>query len=56
MNKDAQEEANLQNVFWLACIGTKEGMAKEINARVGTSIMNPIMRHLDGLRMNKVDE
>ena len=31
-------------------------MAKEITARVGTSITNPILRHPDGVRMKKVDE
>ena len=55
-NEDAQEEANRQNVFRLASIGVKEGMAKEITARVGTSITNPILRHPDGVRMKKVDE
>ena len=55
-NEDAQEEVNRQNVFRLACIGAKEGMAKGITARVGTSITNPILRHPDGVRMKKVDE
>jgi len=55
-NEDAQEEANRQNVFRLASIGVKEGMAREITARVGVSITNPILRHPDGVRMKKVDE
>ena len=55
-NEDAQEEANRQNVFRLACIGAKESMAKEITARVGNSITNTILRHPDGIRMKKVDE
>jgi phosphotransferase system HPr-like phosphotransfer protein len=55
-NEDAQEEANRQNVFRLASIGVKEGMAREITARVGASITNPILRHPDGVRMKKVDE
>ena len=56
INADAQEEANHQNVFWLACIGVKEGMVKEITVRVRTSITNPVLRHPDGVRMKKVDE
>ena len=55
-NEDAQEEANRQNVFRLACIGAKESMAKEITNRVGKSITNPVLRHPDGIRMKKVDE
>ena len=55
-NEDAQEEANRQNVFRLTSIGVKEGMAKEITARVGTAITNPILRHPDGIRMKKVDK
>ena len=55
-NEDAQEEANRQNVFRLASSGVKEGMAREITARVGVSITNPILRHPDGVRMKKVDE
>ena len=31
-------------------------MAREITARVGISITNPILRHPDGVRMKKVDE
>ena len=52
-NEDDQEEVNRQNVFRLACIGAKEGMAKEITARVGTSIKNPILRHPDDVWMKK---
>ena len=55
-NEDAQEEANCQNVFRLASIGVKEGMAKEITARFGTAITNPILQHPDGIQMKKVDE
>ena len=55
-NKDAQEEMNCQNIFRLSCIVAKEGMAKEITARVGTSITNRILRHPDGVRMKEVDE
>ena len=56
-NEDAQEEANHQNAFWLACIGAKEAMATtEITNRVGASITNPILRHMDGVRMKKMDE
>ena len=46
-NEDAQEEANRQNVFRLAVVGSKEHMAKEITARVGKSITNPILRNAD---------
>ena len=55
-NKDAQEEANRQNVFRLAVVGSKEHMAKEITARVGKSITNPILRNADGVRFKKEDE
>ena len=55
-NEDAQEEANRQNVFRLACVGAKEQMAKEITAKVGANITNPILRHPDGVRFKKVDE
>ena len=55
-NEDAQEEANRQNVFRLACIGAKESIAKDITNRVGKSITNPVLRHPDGIRMKKVDE
>ena len=52
-NKDAQEEANHQNVFWLASIGVNEGRAKEITARVGTSNTNPILCDQDGVRIKR---
>ena len=55
-NKDAQEEANRQNVFCLAVVGAKEQMAKEITAQVGKSITNPILGNADGIRFKKVDE
>ena len=54
-NEDAQEEANKQNVFQLACVGAKEQMAKEITAKVGANITNPVLRHADGVRFKKVD-
>ena len=56
VTNDAQEEANRQNVFRLACVGAKEQMAKEITAKVGANITNPILRHPDGVRFKKVDE
>ena len=40
-NEDAQEEANHQNVFRPACIGAKEGIAKEITNRVGKALQTP---------------
>ena len=40
----------------MACIGAKENIAKVITDRVGASITNPIMRHLDDVRMKEVDE
>ena len=55
-NEDAQEEANRQNVFRLAVVGAKEQMAKEITARVGKSVTNPILRNADGVRFKNVDE
>ena len=55
-NEDAQEEANRQNVFGLAVVGAKEQMEKEITARVGKSVTNPILRNADGVRFKKVDK
>ena len=52
-NKDAQEEANHQNIFRLACSCAKEGMAKEITARSGITITNFMLRHLDGVRVKR---
>ena len=55
-NEEAQEEANRQNVFRLACVGAKEQMAKEITAKVGENITNPILRRPDGIGFKKVDD
>ena len=49
-NEDAQEEANRQNFFRLACVGAKEQMAQEITAKVGANITNPVLRHADGVQ------
>ena len=37
-------------------VGAKEQMAKEITARVGKSVTDPILRNADGVRFKKVDE
>ena len=55
-NKDAQEEANRQNVFHLAVVGAKEQMAKEITARIRKNVTNTILRNSDGVHFKKVDE
>ena len=42
-NSNAQEKAYRQNVFRLAAIRFKEGIAEEITKIVGRDIMNPIL-------------
>ena len=55
-DEDVQGEAKRQNAFRLACIGAKESIAKEMTDRAGGSIINPLLRHPDGVRMKKVNE
>ena len=47
MNSDAQDEADRQNVFCLADIRIKEGIAEVITKIVGRDITNPISRTTD---------
>ena len=55
-NEDTHEEANHQNSFQLACIGTKEATTKEITDRTENSITNPILHHPDSFRMKEANE
>ena len=52
-NTDAQEEANLINMFCLAAIGTKKGVAAGVSKVVGTDITNSTLRTTDGQDFNK---
>ena len=55
-NIDAQDEADLQNVFRLAAIGVKEGIAEGITKIVGRDITNPILQTTDNSDFNSVDQ
>ena len=55
-NIDAQDEADLQNVFRLAAIGAKEGIAEGITKIVGRDITNPILQTTDNSDFNSVDQ
>ena len=55
-NSDAQDEADWQNVFRLAAIGVKEGIAEEITKIVRRDIKNPILRTMDNIDFNSVDQ
>ena len=47
-NQDAQEESDRINMFRLAAIGSKEGVAAGIIKVVGTDITDAILRTTDG--------
>ena len=47
-NQDAQEEANRLNMFRLAAIGLKEGVAVGISKVFGTDITDTTLRTTDG--------
>ena len=55
-NSDAQEEADRQNIYQLAAIGVKEGVAAGITKIVEKDITNPILRTTDGISFKSVDE
>ena len=55
-NEDAQEKANIQNVFRLVFIGIKEGMVREIMNRAGRNITNPVLRLANGVSLKKSEQ
>jgi hypothetical protein len=55
-NSDAQDETDRQNMFRLAAIGVKEGIAKGITKIVGKDITNSILRTTDGSDFKSVDD
>ena len=55
-NSDAQEEADRQNLFRLAAIGYKEGIAAGITALIGKDKTNNILRSTDGRDFKSVDQ
>ena len=55
-NSDAQEKANCQNVFRLAEIGVKEGIAERITRIFGRDITNPIIWTTDNSDFKSVDQ
>ena len=55
-NSDALDEADPQNVFRLAAIRVKKGIAEEITNIVGRDITNPILRTTDNSDFKSVDQ
>ena len=55
-NSDAQDEAGWQNVFRLAAIGVKDGIAEGITKIVGREIKNPILRMTENRNFKSVDQ
>ena len=55
-NSDAQDKANCQNVFRLAEIGVKEGIAERITKIFGRDITNPIIWTTDNSDFKSVDQ
>ena len=55
-NSDAQDKADRQNVFCLAEIGVKEGIAEGITKIVGRDNTNPILRTTDNSDFKSVDQ
>ena len=55
-NSDAQDEADWQNVFRLASVGFKEGIAEGITKIVRRDITNPILRTTDNSNFKSVDK
>ena len=53
---DAQDEADRQNVFRLATIDVKEGIAEGITKIVGRDITNPILRTTDNSDFKLVNQ
>ena len=55
-NSDTQDETDWQNVFRLAAIGVKEGIAEEITKIVRRDITNPIFQTMDNRDFKSVDQ
>ena len=55
-NSDAQDEADHHNVFRLAAIGIKEGIAEGITKISGRDITNPILQTMDNSDFKLVDQ
>ena len=55
-NRDAQDKTDRQNVFRLAEISVKEGIAEGITNIVGKDITNPILRTTDVSDLKYIDE
>ena len=55
-NSNAQDEADRQNVFCLAAIGVKEGIAEGITKIVGRDITNPILKTMHNSDFKSVDQ
>ena len=55
-NSDAQDEADCKNVFRLATIGVKEGIAERITKIFGREITNPILRTTDNSDFKSVGQ
>ena len=55
-NSDAQDKADHQNVFRLAAIGVKEGVAEEINKILWRYITNPIFWRTENINLKSVDQ
>ena len=54
-NADAQDEADRQNMFLLAVMGAKEGVAAGVATIVGKAITDPILRTADSTTLKHVD-
>ena len=54
-NNDAQDEADRKNMYRLAAIGVKEGVAAGITKLVGADVTNPILRLADGTDFKTID-
>ena len=55
-NSDAQDEADRQNMYLLAVIGAKEGVAAGIATIVGKAITDPVLRTADASTLKNVDD
>jgi hypothetical protein len=53
---DAQDEADRRNYAYQAAIGTKEGAAEAITAKVGSDVTDAVLRNIDGNDNKGVDE
>ena len=55
-NKNSQEISDQHNVFRLAAIGVKEGIAEGVTNIVGRDITNPILRMTDDSYLKSLDQ